>query len=166
MAVLILLLLAAATRVELVDEVYTIPAAEWRYVQVDLKQTPVGVNCDFQVLTPGAQVRAALLSRADRERLRADQAHGFLAATPPESAGRLRYRLLRAGEYAVVVDNRAARTPVRVHLRISLDFAGRPAQGVGTLSPRRQLAVILISFAVFFGIVTWSAKKLMKAMKG
>ncbi len=164
MAVLILLLLAA-TRVELVDEVYTIPPAEWRYVQVDLKQTPVGVNGAFQVLTPGASIRAALLSSADREKLRADQAHGFLANAGPGSTGRFQHRLLQPGEYSVVVDNRAGNTPVRVHLRISLDFAGRPAQGVGTLSPQRRLAVILISFAVFFGVVTWSAKKLLNAIR-
>lgn len=151
---------------ELVDEVYTIPASEWRYVQVDLKQTPVGVNCEFQVLTPGAHVRAALLSSGDRERLRADQAHGFLAATPLQSTGRFQFRLLQPGDYAVVVDNRAASAAVRVHLRVSLDFSGRPSLGVGTLSPQRRLAVILISFAVFFGIVTWSARKLLQAMKG
>jgi hypothetical protein len=166
MALLILLLLAGATRVELVDEVYTIPASEWRYVQVNLKQTPVSVNCEFEVSTPGARVRAALLSHADLEPLRDEQAHGFLTATPPESAGRFQYRLDRAGDYAVVVDNRGAKTPVRVHLRVSLDFAGGPVPGVGTLPPQRRLAVILISFAVFFGIVTWSAKKLLRAIRG
>ena len=165
MAVLILLLLAAATRVELVDDVYTIPASAWRYVQVDLKQTPVGVNCDFQVLTPGARVRAALLSRADLERFSDNQAHGFLAATPAEGSGRFHYRLHQAGQFAVVLDNRPAKAPVRVRLRVSLDFSGRPAHGVGTLSPQRRLAVILISFAVFFAIVTWSAKKLLKALR-
>jgi hypothetical protein len=165
MALLALLLLAAATRVELVDEVYTIPTAEWRYVEVQLRQTPVAVNCSFQVVSRGAQVRVALLSRADLERLRADQPHGFLAATQPASSGTLNYHLQRAGEYAVVVDNRALHTPLRVHLRVSLDFSGRPEQGVRTLSPERRLAVILISFAVFFGIVTWSARKLLRAAR-
>jgi hypothetical protein len=148
-----------------VDEVYTIPPAEWRYVEVQLKQTPVTVNCDFRVLAKGEQVRVALLRRVDLERLRADQAHGFLAASAPAQAGRLSHRLETPGEYAVVVDNRALRSPEKVHLRVSLEFAGRPTQGVGKLSPQRRLAVILISFAVFFGIVTWSARKLLKAMK-
>lgn len=158
--------LLGSTRVELVDEVYTIPPAEWRYVQVELKQTPVAVHCDFQVLAKGAPVRVALLSRTDLERLRADQPHGFLAATPPESGGAFTYGLHRPGEYAVVVDNRALHAPVRVHLRISLDFSDRPAGGAGSLSPQRRLAVILISFAVFFGIVTWSARKLLRAIHG
>ena len=165
MALLALFLLAAATRVELVDEVYTIPPAEWRYVQVQLRQTPVAVNCHFDVLSKDAQVRVALLSRPDLERLRADQPHGFLAATQPASRGTMNYHLQQAGEYAVVVDNRALHSPVKVHLRVALDFSDGPGQGVRQLSSGRRLAVILISFAVFFGIVTWSARKLLRAAK-
>jgi hypothetical protein len=151
--------------VELVDEVYTIPPAEWRYVQVQLRQTPVAVDCRFEVVSHDAQVRVALLSRGDLERLRADQPHGFLAATQPAGAGNLHYNLHRSGEYAVVVDNRALHTPVKVHLRVGLDFSAQPEQGVRTLSPERRLAVILISFAVFFGLVTWSARKLLRASR-
>jgi hypothetical protein len=165
MAVLTLLLLLAATRVELVDEVFTIPPSEWRYVEVQLKQTPVTVHCTFQVEAKGKQVRVALLRQADLERLRADQAHGFLAASALAPAGRLSHRLETPGEYAVVVDNRALQSAEQVHLRVSLDFAEAPVLGVRTLSPERRLTVILISFAVFFGIVAWSGKKLLRAMK-
>jgi hypothetical protein len=65
----------------------------------------------------------------------------------------------------VVINNRESRVPVQVHLRVWLDFSARAAQGVGYLSPERRLAVILISFAVFFGIVTWSARKLLQATR-
>ena len=65
----------------------------------------------------------------------------------------------------MVVDNRALHAPVKVHLRVALDFSVQPEQGVRTLSPERRLAVILISFAVFFGIVTWSARKLLNAAR-
>jgi hypothetical protein len=165
MAVLALLLLLAGSRVELVDEDFTIPPAKWRFVQVDLKQIPVAVHCDFKVAPGNALVRVALLSREDLERLNADQPHGFLAASQPAAAGMLSYQLHRAGEYAVVIDNRGLSTPVRVHLRVWLDFSPRPGQGVGYLSPERRLAVILISFAVFFAIVTWSARKLLQATR-
>ena len=37
--------------------------------------------------------------------------------------------------------------------------AGPPAD------PERRLAVILISFGVFFGIVTWSARRLLGAIR-
>jgi len=33
------------------------------------------------------------------------------------------------------------------------------------LSPRRQLVVILLSFATFFGIVTWSARRLLRGIR-
>jgi hypothetical protein len=64
-----------------------------------------------------------------------------------------------------VIDNRGLRAPLRVHLRVWLDFSPRSAQDVGYLSRERRLAVILISFAVFFGIVTWSARKLLHAIR-
>ena len=165
MALLTLLLLLAGSRVELVDEVYTIPPSKWRFVPVELKQMPVAVHCDFQVIARNAQVRVALLSHEDLQRLNADQPHGFLAASQPAAVGSLNYQLHRAGEYAVVVDNRALDAPVRVHLRVWLDFSPRSAQGVGYLPPERRLAVILISFAVFFAIVTWSARKLLQATR-
>jgi len=77
----------------------------------------------------------------------------------------LAYRLHQAGEYAVVIANRGLQAPVRVHLRVWLDFSQRSAQGVGHLSRERRLALILISFAVFFAIVTWSARKLLQATR-
>jgi hypothetical protein len=162
---ILLLLLPAATRVTAVDEVYTIPPAEWRYVPMELKQTPVALSCDFEVAGNGLPVRVALLSQADLERLRADQPHGFLAASPPATRGSFGFGLHHPGTYAVVVDNRALRSPVRVHLRVSLDFSGRAGETIQYLSPQRRLTVILISFAVFFGIVTWSARKLLAAVK-
>jgi len=165
MALLTLLLLLAGSRVELVDEIYTIPPAKWRFVPVELKQMPVAVHCSFQVVGSNATVRVALLSNEDLERLNADQPHGFLAASQPASTGSLSYQLQRAGAYAVVVDNRALDTPVRVHLRVWVDFTRGGVPPVGTLSPERRLAVILISFAVFFAIVTWSARKLLQATR-
>ena len=165
MALLILLLLASAARVDLVDEAYVIPPAEWRYVNVALKQTPVAVNCSFEAKGSPADVRVALLSHADLERLRNEDAHGFLAATRPGASGTFSFPLHTPGDYAVVVDNRAQHTPVRVHLRVSLDFAGQGQPGVSYLPRGKRLLVILISFAVFFGIVTWSARKLLRAMQ-
>jgi hypothetical protein len=165
MAVLALLLLFAGARVELVDEVYTIPPTEWRYVQVSLKQTPVTVHCNYQVVAKDAQVRVALLSHDDLVRLRADQPHGFLAASQPAAIGGLIYTVDRAGDYAVVIDNRGQQAPVRVHLRVSLDFSRQSGPAVGYLSRERKLAVILISFIVFFAIVTWSARKLLQATR-
>ena len=163
--VTLFLLLLPATRVELVDQVVTIPRADWRYVEVILKQTPVVVNCSFQVQSPGSGVHLSLLTRADLDRLRAGQPHGSIVQTPLQTSGTLHYLVRVPGEYALVADNRTQPAPAQVHLRASLDFSGRSTQGVRYLSPGRRLAVIVISFVVFFGIVTWSARKLLRAVK-
>jgi hypothetical protein len=158
------ILLAAPTSIELVDEVYQIPANQWRYVEVTLKQQPAMVSATFQVLTGAGQARIALIGSQDLERLRGGQPHGVLAVTPLASSGNLSYYVHAPDDYAIVVDNRAAK-PSAVHLRVSLEFGGSPGPPVTRLSRPRQLAVILISFAVFFGIVSFSARRLWRAVK-
>jgi hypothetical protein len=116
------------------------------------------------VLTGSQQARIALMRSQDLERLRAGQPHGVMAVTPLAPHGNLSYYVHWPDDYAIVVDNRDAR-PSAVHLRISLEFGGSPGPAVTRLSARRQLAVILISFAVFFGIVTFSARRLWRAVK-
>src|ERR1035437_9956746 len=89
-------LLAASTSVELVDEIYQIPPAEWKYVEVNLRQNPALVTASFRVQTGAGSgagnVRLALMTRADLERLREDLPHGLLAVTPPGKSGALSFR--------------------------------------------------------------------------
>jgi hypothetical protein len=158
-------LAAAPTSVELVDEVYQVPANEWRYVEISLKQQPALVFATFQVLTGAQQARMALMRRQDLERLRGSQPHGVLAVTPLALSGNFSYYVHEPDDYAIVVDNRAAKSSA-IHLRISLEFGGSPGPAVTRLSRPRQLAVILISFAFFFGVVSFSARRLWRAVKG
>jgi len=160
----ILLLLAASTRVELVDQIYDIPAEQWRYFEITTKQAPVRVDGDFAVLGRDG-VRIALLTRADLERLRSERPHGFLAATEFRRSGTFHYLIRTPGNYVMVLDNREQSTAVKTHVRVSLDFSPQP-DPPRYLSPGRRTAAILISFGVFFGIVTWSARKLLRAIKG
>jgi hypothetical protein len=51
---------------------------------------------------------------------------------------------------------------VAVRLNAWLDFA-RHGPTMTQLSPRRQMTVVLIGFAVFFGIVSFSARRLLRA---
>lgn len=161
-----LCLLVAPASVDLVDEVYRIPADEWRYVEVSLKQQPALLSAEFEAREGSREVRAALLRREDLYRLRNDHPYGVLAATAPGSTGRFSYYAQNPEVYAVVVDNRDSDAPATVHLRVRLDFGVAPGPQAGTLSRGRQLAVIAISFAVFFGIVTWSARRLLRATRG
>jgi hypothetical protein len=159
-------LLAASTTVELVDEVYRIPPAEWKYVEVNLRQNPARVDAGFDVQSGSDSVRLALMTRAALENLRAGLPHGLLAVTAPAKSGSLHFRVPQPGDYVLVVDNRAnKKIPAAVHLRVSLDFAVPPGPDVTRLGPRRQFTVIVIAFAFFFGVVTWSARKLLRAAK-
>jgi hypothetical protein len=158
-----LLLLAASTRVDLVDEVYSIPPNEWRYVELGLKQQPALVSAAFSAGSERREVRLALMRRDDLERLRNGLPHGVITVSEAASSGSLSYYLSGGGDYVVVVDNMES-LPANVHLRIWLDFSGHEI-GVRRLSPERQMTVIAISFAVFFGIVTFSARRLLRNIK-
>jgi hypothetical protein len=162
----LLLLAAASTSVDLVDEVYQISHSEWKYVEVNLRQKPATVTAGFRVESGAGKVRLALMSRDSLELLREDLPHGVLAATEAGGRGEFRFRVRQPGDYVVVVDNRASKTsPASVHLHISLDFANGDIPLSTELSRPRKLAVIGLSFLFFFGVVTFAARKLMVAVK-
>jgi len=161
-----LALAGPATRVEVVDEVYPIPADEWRYVELGLKQQPALVVAAYQVNGGSDQVRVALMRRDELERLRQGLPHGVMAVTEPGRSGTLECQARPPGDYVVVVDNEmGGGKPASVHLRIWLDFANRGAPPVTGLSPERRRTVVLVSFAAFAGIVTWSARKLLRGAR-
>jgi hypothetical protein len=106
------------------------------------------------------------MTRAALENLREDLPHGLLAATAPGRAGSFQFRVRQPGDYVLVVDNRAAKARrAAVRVRVSLDFASATAPVATRLSPRRQMTVIVLAFVFFFSVVTWSARKLLRAAK-
>jgi hypothetical protein len=161
-----LVLLAVSTTVELMDEVDQMSSAGWIWVPIDLRQNPARVDATFDVQFGSPTVRLALMTRADFERLRDGLPHGLFAVTEAGKSGSLHFRVRQPGDYALVADNRAHKErPTAVHLRISLDFAAPSGPDVTRLDPRRQFTVIVLAFAFFFGVVTWSARKLLRAAK-
>jgi hypothetical protein len=157
-----LCLLVSPATLDLVDETYQVPANEWRYVEVSLRQQPALLSAELDWQAGSREIRAALLRRQDLERLRRDHPYGVLAATSPDASGRFQFYVQDPGDYAVVLDNRDSDQPATVRLRVWLDFAGPPGYAGQSLSPQRRLGVILVSFALFFGIVTWSARRLLQ----
>ena len=154
-----LVLLAVSSKVELVNGDYQIAPADWQWVPVNVLQRPAMFSATYQVHAGSQDVRLLLMRRADLD----DMPHGSLAETPEARAGGMSHYLRDLDQYGLVVENTNRRLPATVHLSIWLDFAQR--NSVQTLSPARQLTVIVISFVVFFGIVTWSARKLLLALK-
>jgi len=159
-----ILLLAASQRVDLVDEVYTIPGHEWRYIEVGLKQRQGEVSARYEVNPRTSQVRLALMRRDELERLRNGLAHGVMAVTEASGSGKLDFEVPSPGDYVLVIDNQS-RNQASVSLHVSLQFADSRGPKVTTLSPARQFVVILLSCAFFVGVVTFSARLLLRATK-
>jgi hypothetical protein len=150
----------ATTRVELDDAIYQIRAGDTESVEVDLRQEPATVMATYLVHAGSTQVRILLLSKDDLEHLPED---AILARTARGNAGAFAYRVRDRDKYVIVVDNRADKAnAATVRLRISLDFA-RPR--VTQLPPGRKLTVIAVSFLAFLAVVTYSARKLLKAAR-
>jgi hypothetical protein len=153
-----LLFLAAFSRVDLIDENVEIPASDWRYVPRPVTQEPAQVDCNFQSDRPDAKVRVVLLSHADLNAWRDGRDHDETATTAVGSRGMLRIPVHDVDSY-LAIENRGTR-PVRVRLRVFLE---QPQ--VRYLSRGRQLAVILISFSVFFAIVSLSARRILNGIR-
>src|SRR5690242_8217982 len=144
-ALAFLLLLASSSHIDLVDEIYEIPASQWRYVELGVKQQAAAVSASYEVESGSKEVRLALLRREDLDRLKDGSPHGVIEVTGASGSGAIHRALVNASsDYVVVVDNRGSE-PSKIHLRVRLDFGG-PVPGVSQLSPRRQVTVILLSF--------------------
>lgn len=159
----VLLVLFAPDSQTLTDEVFQIPAREWRYVAVALKQVPVTVDCDFSVISGTGAVRVALVNAEGLDNLKQGNRDAMGSGAFARQGGFSRMVSV-PDEYAVVVEN-SGRGPASVRLRVSLDFSGRRQPQAGYLSPQRRLAVIAISATVFLAIVSYSAKKLRTLMR-
>ena len=159
----LLLLLAASTPAVLTDDVYQIPAGGWRWVRFEIGHRPAAVECRFETVG-GGEVRAELVSREDLELVREHKIHDTLASTDTARKDAFSQFVREPGEYAVVIENPGS-GPVAAHLTVALSFgaAGQPVSRY--LSCDRRLTVILVSFAMFFAIVTLSARALLRAMK-
>ena len=153
----LLFLLAAFSRVELMDETFEVPANNWWYRDRPVTQEPGYVECVFEADEPDTRIRVVLLSREDLNAWGAGREHEEIGATAAGPRGALRVMVHDPDTY-VAIENRGSR-PVHVRLRAFLD---RP--NVRYLSKDRKLVVILISFGVFFAIVTVSARKLLKSI--
>jgi hypothetical protein len=152
----LLFLLAAFSHVDLVNEDFTIPAHD-RWAVGDPINQPGWVQCDFKS-PPNSRLRVVLVGREGWHAWLAGQSHDETASTVVGSQGRLS-QYVREPDTSIVIQNLGDQ-PAKVHLRVFLE---QPR--VRYLSRSRQLAVIVISFGVFFAIVSLSARKLLKSIR-
>jgi hypothetical protein len=115
-------------------------------------------SCLFESDARDARIRVALVGRKDLNRWLNGRDHDEMSSTPTGATGRLQVAAYDPETY-VIIENRGLR-PANVHLRVYLDEP--PVQ---YLSRARRLAVVAISFGVFCAIVSFSARKLLKAVR-
>src|SRR5215469_10056940 len=109
-----LLLLLASVSQTLVDEVFQVPAGEWRYVAIALKQVPVTADCDFHVISGKGAVRVELVNRKGLNDWK-QGARDALGSAPFQSEGVFRRVVSVADEYAVVLES-GRQAPATVRL--------------------------------------------------
>ena len=156
-----ILLLAASTPTTFVHDEMTVPAGNWRYIDVPLHDKAARIFATFTVVRGSDRVRLALVERRDLDTTSEDPPTGF-TSSPEGIAGRVDDTIRRRGDYAVVLDNRNGKRDATVRLHVWLDW---DAPDVKLLLPRRQLTVIAVSCVAFLGIVAFSAQRLLKSMK-
>ena len=156
-----LLLLAMSGPAVLTDDVYQIPAGEWRWVRFEIRHRSATAECSFETVGSG-EARAELVSRPDLELIHRHKIHDALASTARTAA--FSQFIGEPGEYAVVIENPGS-TPIAARLTVALSFGPPHQPAARYLSRERRLTVILVSFVMFFAIVTFSTRALLRAMK-
>ena len=154
-----LFLLFASQSPVLLDEVFEIPASQWRFVPVTPRQTPARIECDFRVVSGNAPVRIVLMDEEEFRQLKSGDRQ-LLGSAEPAARGMVDRTVSVAREVAVVLENHEARGPIRVALRVTERHLM-----ASQLSPRRRSAVIVISVAAFLAIVIYSGRKLRAAIR-
>ncbi len=156
---MLLMLSSASPSGEITHQTYSIPANEWRYVEVPLPGS-ARLTAAYHSVMDGDDIRVMVVRDEDLKLLRDEKPTGFIAESQPGPSGILECYLPEPGRYAVVVDNREGERAASVSLLVKLDSAR-----VTFLPRNRQLIVILASFGFFFAVVTWSARKLLSGMR-
>lgn len=137
---------------------------DFRWVPFTVRQVPSQVDCSYEVTQGDASVHVELLPMSEFRAFSRGRDHDTMAATPKARTGEFRRIIDQRGQYAVVIENARGARPATILLRVQTNV--NPGADVArTLSPRRRLAVIAISFAFFFVTVAWSGRKLFRAMR-
>jgi hypothetical protein len=144
---------------------FRLEPGDYRWQKITIRQTPSQVDCNFKVLSGNPSVHLELLPLSEFRQFDRGQDHDTLVVTPDGRSGDFRRIIDVSGDYAVVVVNGKRAPPATVSFEVRTSVNPKAGDTAQTLSPQRRLTVILISFVFFFVTVTWSARKLLRAMR-
>jgi hypothetical protein len=133
---------------------------EYRWLPLAVKRVPIGMDCQFRVLNGGATVHMEVLAPREVRNFRKGREYSSMASAAAGRDGEIRIVIDEPGEYGVLVGNDEHAAPATVNLDVRTEL--NPARA---LSPQRRLTVIVISFAIFFGLATWSGWRLLRATR-
>jgi hypothetical protein len=167
MARKLIALLFTASLVLAADAVqpFKLAPGDFRWLPLTVRQTPVEVDCHFDVAGGNPSVHVELLPMSEFRHFDRGLEHETLASTPEGATGAFRRIIDTPGQYAVIVANARSAPPATVSLHLETNVNPNRAEVARTLSPQRRLAVIAISFAFFFLTVAISGRKLLRAMR-
>ena len=147
------------------DQSFRLDRGDFRWVPLTVRQTPVEIDCHFEVLQGGDTVHAELLPMREFRLFDRGEDHNRLAFTPNSRNGDFRRIVESRGRYAVVIANAKGAAPAIVSLHVETRVNPESSAVARTLAPERRLAVILIGFAFFFVTMAWSGARLIRAMR-
>jgi len=163
--ILIFLLLASTGAVNAQQVPFRLDPGEFRWIPFTVNQIPTEVECHFNVVKGEASVHMELLPMTEFRRFNRGREHETLAVSDDARSATFRRIVDTKGQYAVVVVNKAGALPAMVSLEVRTDLNPNADVVAKMLPPGRRLAVIAISFAIFFVTVSWSGFKLIRAIR-
>jgi hypothetical protein len=138
---------------------FRLEPGEYRWLQFKVRTIPTVVDCKYKVTSGRGTVHMEVLTMPEFRRYYRGQPHETFAESQRGPQGEIRQMVDERGDFAVLVKNDDHAPMVMVDLEVGTD--SDPSAQV--LPPERRLAVILISFGIFFAIVTVSGWRLWRA---
>ncbi len=136
---------------------------DFRWVPVLVHRTPTAIQCTFEVVNGKPTVHAELLSEHDFSLYTRHHDYEALARSATGHSGGFEQIVETPGRYEVVIVNEPGAAPAAISYVVHAVVDPAPVRLTTSISPGRRLAVIAASLAVFFGTVTWSGRKLLRA---
>jgi hypothetical protein len=137
---------------------------EYRWLPFSVQRIPTAVDCSFRVLEGGPTVHMEVMTLGEFRRFNRKRDYDTLASAPDGREGEIRRLLDERGQFAVVVMNGAAAPVATVDLEVRTDLDPSADSMAQTLPPGRRLAVILISFGLFFAMVMGAGWRLWRGV--
>jgi hypothetical protein len=138
---------------------------DYRWVPVNVRRTPTAIECSFEVVNGSPSVHAELVSEREFSLFSRHHDYESLELTQTGSSGAFRHMVETPGRYLVLIVNDHGAPQAAVSLLVRTDVDPVPATISTGISPQRKLVVVLASLTLFFGTVTLSGRRLLRAYR-